>query len=264
MKKLTTLLMCLMALAVSAQENSNIKVEYVEKYKNWTGSNSQNDMLLLANKTTSHYYNPMTLLVDSMLSTPQGTAQYNEMVEAANAAGQRPTLLPVSRTYVIKSFPTDEIKYYGESAGELGHYKEPMSEQNWNVSDTTTTILGYECILAETDYHGRKWKVWFTPEIPIQDGPWKLCGLPGLILKAEAEGGQYSFEATGIENTDGPFPQQMFGHELSEPVNRKEMLELQWTFYNNSAAQMNAMFGISMTDNPLPEGFDLIETDYKH
>lgn len=83
------------------------------------------------------------------------------------------------------------------------------------------------------------------------------------MLKAEEDGGQYSFEATGIENTDQPFPQQMFGHALFETIKRKEMLQLQWTFYNNSATQMNTMFGISMTDNPLPQGFDLIETDYK-
>lgn len=138
-----------------------------------------------------------------------------------------------------------------------------MDEQNWETSDSTLNILGYECIMAETDYHGRHWKVWFTPEIPIHDGPWKLCGLPGLILKANADNGKYCFEATGIEASNRPFPEKMYGHELSNRVKRKDMLELQWTFYNNSGAQMNAEFGTSMQEVQLPEGFDLIETDYK-
>ena len=246
-----------------ARDNAVIKVGYIEKYQNWTGANKKEEMLLLANPNTSHYYNPRSLIVDSLLSTPQGTVQFNSMVEAANAAGQRPSLLPGSRTYIIKTIPQRQIKFYGESAGELGHYEESMDEQKWNISDTSKEILGYECIMAETDYHGRHWTAWFSPEIPIHDGPWKLCGLPGLILEAEADNGQYRFEATGIENTMTRFPKTMYGHELSEPVKRKEMLHLQWTFYNNSSAQMNAEFGTSMPEYLLPDGFDLIETDYK-
>lgn len=251
------------AAIVIAQENAQIKVEYTERYQNWTGANKKEKMLLLSNSEKSHYYNPISLVVDSMLSTPQGTAQFNSMVEAANAAGQRPALLPGSRTYVVKDFGEEKITYYGSAAGELGHYEENMNEQNWEITDSTKNILGYECLSAETDYHGRHWKVWFAPEIPIHDGPWKLCGLPGLILHADADNGKYRFEVTGIETSNKTFPEKMYGHELSNRVNRKDMLNLEWTFYNNSGAQMNAEFGISIKDEPLPEGFDLIETDYK-
>lgn len=256
--------LCFVAMTVFAQENAQIKVEYTERYQNWTGANKKEKMLLLANSEISHFYNPMTLIVDSMLSTPQGTVQFNSMVEAANAAGQRPSLLPGSRTYVVKNFSERKTNYYGEVAGELGHYEENMEEQKWEITDSTMTILGYECLSAETDYHGRHWRVWFTPEITIHDGPWKLCGLPGIILKADADNGKYRFEATGIEASNKPFPKRMYGHELSKKVNRKDMLNLQWTFYNNSGAQMNAEFGVYMKDEPLPEGFDLIETDYKN
>lgn len=240
-----------------------LKVEYAETYTNWTGANVNNDFLLLVGEEESRYYNPMTQVVDSMLSTPQGTAQFNSMVEAANTAGQRPSLLPKSRTYVIKDHKTNTIHYYGEAAGELGNYCEPAAEQTWALGDTTKTVLGYECILAETDYHGRHWKAWFSPEIPVPDGPWKLCGLSGLILEATADGGAYNFTATGIETVDVNMPERIYGHDLSEKTDRKQMLLTTWDFYNNSAAQMNAQFGISMTDDPLPEGFDLIETDYK-
>lgn len=260
---ITFFLLCFTAATVIAQKNAQIKVEYTERYQNWTGANIKEKMLLLANSEKSHYYNPTTLVVDSMLSTPQGTVQFNSMVEAANAAGQRPSLLPGSRTYVVKDFNGRKTTFYGEAAGELGHYDEKMDEQNWEITDSTMTFLGYECLSAETDYHGRHWRVWFSPEIPLHDGPWKLCGLPGLILKAEADNGKYRFEATGIEASNKPFPKKMYGHELSNQVKRKDMLNLQWTFYNHSGAQMNAEFGISMKDEPLPEGFDLIETDYK-
>lgn len=264
MKKIISVVaLCFTAMAAIAQENARIKVEYIEKYQNWTGANRKEKMLLLANKDMSHYYCPMSLVVDSMLSTPQGTVQFNSMVEAANAAGQRPSLLPGSRTYVVKNFAETKLTYFGEAAGELGHYDEGMDEQSWVITDSTKTILGFECFSAATDYHGRHWRVWFAPEIPVQDGPWKLCGLPGLILHADADNGKYIFEATGIETTDMTFPAKMYGHQLSTPAKREDMLNLQWTFYNHSAAQMNAEYGTSMQEIPLPEGFDLIETDYR-
>lgn len=260
---LSLFLLCTAVITVSAQEKAQIRVEYTEMYQTWTGANKKEKMLLLANNDRSHYYSPMTLVVDSMLSTPQGTMQFNSMVEAANMAGQRPALLPGSRTYIVKDLGKGNMIYYGEPAGELGHYEEDMDEQVWEISDSTTAILGYECVLAEMDYHGRHWKAWFTPEIPVFDGPWKLVGLPGLILRADADNGKYRFEATGIEMTDRCFPVKMYGHELSIPMKRKDMLNLQWKFYNNSGAQMNAEFGVSMPEIALPKGFDLIETDYR-
>ncbi|WP_347294188.1 GLPGLI family protein [uncultured Duncaniella sp.] len=264
MKKLLTLtVMCLVAVAAVAQE-ATVRVEYTEKYQNWTGANKKEKFILLANNEESRYYNPMTQKVDSMLSTTEGTANFNNMVEAANAAGQRPSLLPGSRTYIIKSRHKAEMKCYESAAGELGNYTEKMSEQIWMIGDSTRTILGYDCVMAEMDYHGRHWTAWFTPEVPLQDGPWKLCGLPGLILAADADNGKYSFEATGLEVVNKPFPKKIYGHDISEKMDRKEMRRTTWAFYKNSSAQMSAEFGTSaMPEVELPEGFDLIETDYK-
>ena len=261
MNKLLTLLsLWIIALGVMAQEKAQIKVGYDDVHQNWNGRMVTEKMLLLANSEKSHYYCPRSLLVDSMLSTPEGTVKFNSMVEAANAAGERPALLPGPRTYVIKMFGEGKISHYNESAGELGHYDEKMDEQNWEISDSTKVILGYECILAETDYHGRHWKAWFAPEIPIPDGPWKLCGLPGLILSADADNGKYHFEATGIETTDQPFPAKMYGHELSVPARRKDMLKTKWAFYTEPTIEED---GSVSPPWPLAEGYDLIETDYK-
>ncbi len=262
--------MCFVAIAAVAQEkadmsqNAILNVEYTERYQNWTGANKKERLILLANSEESRYYNPKTQIVDSMLSTAEGTAQFNNMVDAANAAGQRPSLLPGSRTYIIKSRTNAELKCFEEAAGELGNYTEPMNEQNWTVCDSTKSILGYNCVMAEMDYHGRHWIAWFSPDIPLQDGPWKLCGLPGLILAADADNGKYSFEATGLEVVNKPFPKKIYGHDLSEKMDRKEMRRTTWSFYNNSGAQMSAKYGtVAIPEVELPEGFDLIETDYK-
>lgn len=56
---------------------------------------------------------------------------------------------------------------------------------NWQVLQETRMLR--QSILvrkARGSYGGRRYTAWFAPGIPIQDGPWKLAGLPGLILEA--------------------------------------------------------------------------------
>ena len=88
---------------------------------------------------------------------------------------------------------------------DLAHWiiHENLEKPAWNITNETDSILGFTCIKAETSFRGRKWIAFFTPEIPIQEGPWKLCGLPGLILKVYDSKNHYIYEAKDI-NTSSP------------------------------------------------------------
>ena len=58
---------------------------------------------------------------------------------------------------------------------------------HWQVDNDLRKIGNFICRKATTTFRGRQWTVWFTDEIPIPAGPWKLHGLPGLIVEAEDE-----------------------------------------------------------------------------
>lgn len=83
-------------------------------------------------------------------------------------------------------------------------YSERMPDLQWTfIPDTAVTVLGYQCMAASTEFRGRRYTVWFAPDIPISAGPWKFCGLPGLIMAVEESSGVFSWEAVGLERRSG-------------------------------------------------------------
>ena len=64
---------------------------------------------------------------------------------------------------------------------------EPTPDITWALTDDTLTVSGYLCQQAMATFRGLEWHVWYTEEIPSSAGPWRLRGLPGLIVKAESE-----------------------------------------------------------------------------
>ena len=82
---------------------------------------------------------------------------------------------------------------------------------NWEIcEDTVQTILGYTCHRATTKFRGREWEVWYADDIPTSLGPWKLNGLPGLILQAFS-GDFISYLACSIE-TKGLTPVTFYNY----------------------------------------------------
>ena len=57
----------------------------------------------------------------------------------------------------------------------------------WTLTDDTLTVGGYLCQQATATHRGVAWTVCYTEAIPSSAGPWRLRGLPGLIVKAERE-----------------------------------------------------------------------------
>ena len=75
------------------------------------------------------------------------------------------------------------------------------NRQKWIIQqDSDKQIAGYPCQLGYCHFRGRTWKAWFTTDIPVSNGPWKLAGLPGLILEAYDSAYHYHYTLTEIRN----------------------------------------------------------------
>lgn len=274
-RTVTFLAMCLAAIVASAQ-TADIEVSYEAHHPNLRDGKTDltNHYVLLANTTESKFFSPVTEYLDSLNSTPGGKAKLQEMTRSAYLAGKLDDIpRPDGTVYVIKSFADNKIKHYDTAGLEKFVYEEPVARWNWEIGDSAKVILGYECLMGTTVYHGRKWTAWFTPEIPVQNGPWKLDGLPGLILQASAEGGQYSFMATGIQESARPIVPVYLASDY-EQTERIGYLKSKRAFMDNPIGKINARFGgagVTIKSNIgeqtkqlfVPASVaDFIETDY--
>lgn len=62
--------------------------------------------------------------------------------------------------------------------------KDNWLEIVWEIKGKTKKIGEFTAQKAVGKFRGRKYTAWFTEQIPLPYGPWKLFGLPGLILEA--------------------------------------------------------------------------------
>ncbi len=270
MKRLiTSIILCFAAIAAMAQEKANICVSYVQKYKNHTGFDLEKKYVLYTNGAISKFCDPVAEYVDSLCSTPKGKEEYNMMLTKAIESGSTP-LSPSSTLCVFQSLTDNNVNVFDQSGSDYYTYTEPMDEMEWTIVDSTKIVLGYECIMATSNYHGREWTAWFSPEIPATFGPWKLHGLPGLILEAVDADKIYLFEATGLEGCSKKIS-PLYSKSIYSYGDRKEMLKAARYILDNPYAYLAAITGQSVEElkddeeeeDVLDKNWDYLETDYR-
>lgn len=168
--------------------------------------------------------------------------------------------------YIFRSTSDNTMTVYDRAGSlEYGVYTEPLGEIQWEISDSTKSVLGYDCIKATANYHGRNWTAWFAPDIPLQEGPWKLTGLPGLILEASESTGQHSFVATGLEATNQEIV-PIYPYQQYDKMSRIEMLRQLRNYRDHGRAIDAAATGLNLGPDHIRTGeevkIDFLETDY--
>lgn len=89
---------------------------------------------------------------------------------------------------------------------EVYNVNEKIPNLDWEINYTETKKIGqYLCSKATVNFRGRKYIIWYTKKIPLRFGPWKLFGLPGLILEAYDETLMYRWVVKKIGQIDDKF-----------------------------------------------------------
>lgn len=70
----------------------------------------------------------------------------------------------------------------GESRPYL--VEESLPRIRWSLKEDFKQLGKFKCQKAIGLFRGRRYTAWFTTAVPVNAGPWKLHGLPGLILEA--------------------------------------------------------------------------------
>ena len=143
---------------------------------------------------------------------------------------------------IAKSWPEKHKILVRELIGLDGtfYYTEDKTDFGWEVDFTQTKeIGGYTCHSAKGSYAGRDYQAWFTPEIPISDGPWLFCGLPGLILEVSSLDKEFLYTCMSIQAGTGPVSLRSL--DTAFKTTRERFLKAKERYKVNPAAGVAAM-----------------------
>jgi GLPGLI family protein len=186
-----------------AQDSESVMmtVQYMARFKSCVESVDvrQEEKTLEIGKTRSCFYGrwmrQRDILKDSLLRKGVGLA------EVMGQIAKYPT--PVEFYAVYTHYPAKGQLTYTDRLIKDFTYTETMETPQWKMLTGDSLILGYSCGKAACTFRGREWTAFYAYDLPLRNGPWKLCGLPGLILYAVDSTGDFSFEAIGLAKGKG-------------------------------------------------------------
>ncbi|AYO58735.1 GLPGLI family protein [Chryseobacterium sp. 6424] len=202
MKKFFFLFLMTAFIAVSAQETANrFFYDLTFKPKKDSARTERVMMILDITKDKSIYRDYTMVAQDSILKI---------QVEAMQKSGvfkdiSKMVTMPKFSEKVYKFYPEMKVQYVerissGFTPVNIGYNDD--AKMDWKISAEKAKIGSYNAQKATTEFGGRKWIAWFSSEIPLQDGPYKFHGLPGLIVKIEDEGSNYIWELKGNKKVE--------------------------------------------------------------
>lgn len=89
--------------------------------------------------------------------------------------------------YTYYTYRAKEGSMFGKESfmGKDINFKGEINNIKWVITDEQKEINGYQCKKAHLK-DNEKVYVWFSPEIPVNGGPYIFYGLPGLVLESDS------------------------------------------------------------------------------
>jgi len=207
LKNLTIAMIVAVALpsgiAASAQttERNNSEIECIYEYKvtNPKGVTDTYSTILQFDRRSAKFCDYSAFQLDSVSQSKGAT---KERIDEYRIKVMRNDCF-FDQT-VLQDEPKGNFTVYSTITPDNYTYTESLPNIHWTLIEESDTVCGYPCKKATGEYGGRTWTVWYTQDIPVTYGPWKLCGLPGLVLSAADDEGIHHFEAIVIRKGTTP------------------------------------------------------------
>lgn len=151
---------------------------------------------------------------------------------------------------------TNRVPY----TSQVIEYTENTPYPAWTYTfEDTATVMGYHCHAAKCNYGGREWKVYYTNDIPLPYGPWKLNGVKALVLKAVDSEHNFVFEAEGLTQKTQPIIRYDWNRKT---MNKEDWKRFEREMYQNAGAFVrNTGARIIIMDNS-EQGFHRLNEDW--
>lgn len=232
-----------------------------------TGQKGDDLLMLQIGHRVSKCYSIYTALCDSVWALPNGKDLFHQQIKHAFSTNTEPPHKRM-RAYVYKNYPDGDMTVTDGISSQDYIYTDSLDLQKWEIKDSIKTIMGYSAQMAECDFRGRHWTAWFTEDIPLNNGPWKLGNLPGLIMEAYSDSMQNHFVINGLEKTNNEpivFSQSYTGNRKYERTTRKKFLQLNMKYLCDVNGYIFLETGIDLGADEKQKvlRYDLLERDYK-
>ncbi len=218
--------------------------------------NSDNiEMVLDVQKDYSKFYYKKLIKLDSLLKNG-GVISYTFPIQQV--------LKRKIGSFKNENFVNLEDKYYNYIS---------LDEINWKILSQTKFSNNYKLQKAETIWGGRKWIAWFSPEIPVSEGPYKFRGLPGLIFEVKDSKDNFNYKLTSINkilskyDTSNIVESNLGVNPISITLQQYQKLLID--NYNNPFSEYYTMkegtWGLTIFDKHISnlEGLKSIKKDYQ-
>ena len=169
MRKLFTLFVAFLAVSTHAQE---IKGTWYYKGK-FNGSFGRSE-------NYREYWGRLIIDGNRSLFTMKEEGQHHSTLQDNTIDLRSDSLFTV-----YKDHESNSLLFEFTDLNQRSHYfADTLFPMEWITTEEHKMIGGIPCLKAVTRFKGRGYTAWYAPTITINDGPWKLGGLPGLILEA--------------------------------------------------------------------------------
>lgn len=251
-KKILSVFILLISFCIFGQKNQFI-YDYKFKMDSLNRAKFESELMILETSSEgSKFYSYVQYVYDSSMTATFKKADMTKQ-NHFDFTGLKNAKIKFT---VSKKYPN----YNSLLRTSIGSTRVTLEENNkfdWKIESQKDKILGYNVQKATTYFKGRKWIAWFTNEIPIQDGPYRFWGLPGLILKLEDTKGDHTFTIVGTKNIHESINQKLNVDKTSKDIIvTEEKFNNLWNEYKKDPAKdvrqqnsSNSSFSSTITFN---------------